>query len=96
MKSKFTLLLSLLTLLTILMPAEIAQARKSGTLPEANSGSNSTNSVSGKNGGGKKLISEVKIRLAAAPEFKGAKGSARSRVRTDKQDLDNQRHGVIE
>jgi len=87
MKTKFTLLLSCLALLTVLMPAEIAQARKNGTLPEDNHGSNHTNNVSGKNGGNQKQVSELKIRLAAAPEFKGAKGSARSRVRTDRQDL---------
>lgn len=96
MKTKFTLLLSCVALLTILMPAEIARAKKNGTLPEDSHGSNSTNNVSGNNGtnnvsgnngGNQKQVSEVKIRLAAAPEFKGAKGSARSRVRTDRQEL---------
>ena len=74
---------------------ENAQARRSGTLPEDNGGSTNlvSNSGSGKNGGGKK-ISEVKIKLVAAPEFKGAKGSASSRIRPDKQDLEIEVQGV--
>jgi hypothetical protein len=87
MKTKFTLILSCLALLTILMPAEIAQAKKNGTLPENSNGRNSPKNVGGNNGGNQKHVSEVKIRLAAAPELKGAKGSARSQVRSDRQEL---------
>jgi len=85
--------------------ANNAHAHRSGTLPQDNSGgavvndNSGTNNVSGsksgggKNGGGKK-ISEVKIKLVAAPEFLGAKGSARSRVRTDKQDIEVEVQGL--
>jgi hypothetical protein len=74
---------------------ENAQARRSGTLPEDNSGGTNSvsNSGSGKKGGSKK-ISEVKIKLVAAQDFNSAKGSARSRVRTDKQDLEVEIQGV--
>ena len=96
MKIKFNFITIVAVALACSCFVENAQARRGGTLPEDNSGGTvvddhgGTNQVShsgsGKNGGSKK-VSEVKIKLVAAPEFVRAKGSARSRVRTDRQEL---------
>ena len=95
MKLKSHLLAIVAVALACCCFCENAQARRSGTLLEDNSGSTNSvsNASSGKKGGGKK-ISEVKIKLIAAQNFAGAKGSARSRVRTDKQDLEVEIQGV--
>ena len=96
MKLKSNLLALVVLAVACTFFTNIAQARRSGTLPEDNSGAivdnnggtSTVSNSSGKMGGNNKVVSDVKIKLVATPEFKGAKGTARSRARTDKQDLE--------